>query len=90
MILKHPCDHEDVIRCGFTDKEFIDVYDLQLMHGKLYRVCIHANATLIVHEKWNDMLEELIECSDGIVVDETPPIAGNVWIGETTDDGYQV
>ena len=35
-------------------------------------------------------MDELIECSDGIVVDKTPPMPGTVWIGQTSDDAYQV
>ena len=88
VIPQHPCEHEDVVRCGVTDKEFINVYGLQLMHGQSYRVCIHANATTADREEWvfGDDMDELIECSDGIVVDKTPPIPGTVWIGETSDD----
>ena len=92
VIPQHPCEHEDVVKCGVTDQEFINVYGLQLMRGQSYRVCIHANATTAEREKWvfDDDMDELIECSDGIVVDETPPIPGTVWIGETSDDAYQV
>ena len=90
VIPQHPCEHEDVVRCGVTDKNFINVIGLKLMHGQSYRVCIHANATTVKLEQWDNVMDELIECSDGIVVDETPPIPGKVWIGETSDDAYQV
>lgn len=53
-------------------------------------VCIHAVHTVIVHEKWTQVLPEISECSDGVVVDLTPPLAGKVWIGSTQGLEYQV
>lgn len=53
-------------------------------------VCIHAVHTVIVHEKWTQVLSEISECSDGVVVDLTPPLAGKVWIGSTQELEYQV
>lgn len=61
----------------------------ELHHGQRYIVCIHTEYTEIQHEKWTQVLPEINTCSDGIVVDLTPPTAGNVWIG-TRGQRYQV
>lgn len=44
-------------------------------------MCVHANPREIHHEEWTDILPEVNACSDGIIVDLTPPTIGNVWIG---------
>lgn len=71
--------------------EFINVKfkEGELEHGQRYVFCIHAEYTEIQHEKWTQILPEINTCSDGIVVDLTPPTAGNVWIG-TQGQRYQV
>lgn len=44
----------------------------------------------MIYEKWTQVLPEINECSDGIVVDLTPPVAGKVWIGNRQGVEYQV
>ncbi|XP_076113981.1 uncharacterized protein LOC143082265 [Mytilus galloprovincialis] len=86
--LKDPCSHPDSIKCGFTDKEYVNViFNLneELEHGKRYLVCIHAPRTEIQYEKWTEVLEETNTCSDGVTVDLTPPTPGHVWIGIDPD-----
>lgn len=74
-----------------TEHEFINIKfkEGELEHGQRYIVCIHAEYTEIQHEKWTQILPEINTCSDGIVVDLTPPTAGKVWIG-TQSQRYQV
>ena len=74
------------------DNEFINVKfeKGELEHGQRYMVCIHSEHTEIVYEKWTQVLPEINECSDGIVVDLTPPTAGKVWIGSKQGLEYQV
>lgn len=43
-----------------------------------------------MYEEWTQVLPELNECSDGVVVDLTPPLAGKVWIGSKQGLEYQV
>lgn len=62
----------------------------ELEHGQRYMVCIHSEYTEIIYEKWTQVLPEINECSDGIVVDLTPPVAGKVWIGNKQGVEYQV
>jgi hypothetical protein len=74
------------------DNEFVNVAfnSGELAHGKRYIICIHANASKIEHEFWDQELEEIDECSNGITVDLTPPVAANVWIGNEKEDLFQV
>ncbi|KAI0242789.1 hypothetical protein LSAT2_011095 [Lamellibrachia satsuma] len=60
---------------------FVNVHGLSLNEGQRYHICILANATDLQFEKFTQHLEQNSECSNGIVVDTTPPIAGQVWIG---------
>ena len=61
-----------------------------LQHGRRYVVCIHANATTNVFEKWTQELPDLSVCSNGITVDFTPPTSNDVWIGNQQGQIYQV
>ncbi len=89
--LQNPCNHEGLVgECHTTEDNFINVYDLALTHGQLYRICINASATVLNREGWKDNLEEFKECTDGVVVDTTPPEPGTVWIGYGTGSRYQV
>ncbi|XP_072048763.1 uncharacterized protein [Amphiura filiformis] len=85
-----PCEHPMALKCGETEDNFINIKDLNLSHGKRYIVCIHGDATTIKHEKWTENVDTISACSDGVVVDTTPPIAGNVWIGWNNDNIYQI
>ena len=80
----------DLTVCYSADKEFVNVPDLFLMHGKRYRICIHADQKTIKHEVWTETLPPVSSCSDGVVVDTTPPTPGSVWIGWNQHQVYQV
>ncbi|XP_061193435.1 uncharacterized protein LOC133201664 [Saccostrea echinata] len=83
LSLPDPCSHPDSLQCNTTEHEFINFKfkEGELEHGQRYMVCIHAAYTEIKYEKWTQVLPEINECSDGIVVDLTPPVPGKVWIG---------
>lgn len=69
----------------------MNVHDLTLSEGQRYYICILANATDLTFEKFTQHLEPNSECSNGIVVGTTPPIAGQVWVGShLTHWHYQV
>ncbi|XP_071123173.1 uncharacterized protein [Mytilus edulis] len=91
LSLKDPCDHPDAIKCGATNSEFMNVEfdDGELIHGTRYTVCVYANPTVIEYEMWTDILPEVNSCSDGIIVDLTPPVEGRVWIGNIPTVTYQ-
>ena len=73
-----------------VENEYVNIYNLNLEHGKRYHVCIHANSTTQTFEKWEGILPEVSSCSDGVVIDITPPNPGQVWIGWDTHIQYQV
>ena len=70
------------VLCSVVGQDnFVNVHGLSLNEGQRYHICILANATDLQFEKFTQHLEQNSECSNGIVVDITPPIAGQVWIG---------
>ncbi|KAK3612521.1 hypothetical protein CHS0354_024493 [Potamilus streckersoni] len=89
--LKDPCAHPDALQCGTTENEYINVKfnDSVLEHGKRYAICIHANSTVIKHEKWQEHIPETSACSDGVTLDLTPPQPGRVWMGVNIGTRYQ-
>ncbi|XP_022103276.1 uncharacterized protein LOC110986013 isoform X2 [Acanthaster planci] len=87
--LQYPCDHPRMKACGETDKEFVNVPNLSLLHGRRYRICIRADEVTLEHELWNEPLPAVSSCSDGVVVDTTPPTPGSVWIGWSQHQNYQ-
>ncbi|CAG2234222.1 unnamed protein product [Mytilus edulis] len=91
LSLTKPCDHPDSIRCGHTINGFMNELfsNNELVHGTRYTVCVHANPIQITRETWIEYLEEINSCSDGIVVDLTPPVAGRLWIGVNPGIVYQ-
>ncbi|XP_062569401.1 uncharacterized protein LOC134231455, partial [Saccostrea cucullata] len=91
LSLPDPCSHPDALKCDTTKNEFINMkFDPgELVHGQRYMVCIHTEYTEIKHELWTQVLPQLDICSDGIVVDLTPPSPGEVWIGNVRGIKYQ-
>ncbi|XP_069133969.1 uncharacterized protein [Argopecten irradians] len=91
LSLPDPCSHPHSIYCGNTDKEYVNIMFSPgvLQHGSRYIVCLHADSTIIQQEKGYVPLPDVSECSDGVVVDLTPPTAGNVWIGHVPGKVYQ-
>jgi hypothetical protein len=62
----------------------------ELIHGTRYTVCVHADRKLIERETWIEELAAINACSDGIIVDLTPPTKGRLWIGTNPGISYQV
>ncbi|XP_071082513.1 uncharacterized protein [Haliotis cracherodii] len=93
MTFTKPCSIPDVIKCGHTDKEFINVAfvetERRLVHGRSYYVCVHADARTVENEKWTEDLPEVNSCSDGVTVDVTPPSGGRVFLGGLTSPTFQ-
>ncbi|CAC5375018.1 unnamed protein product [Mytilus coruscus] len=92
IVISDPCSHPDMIQCGQTDERYINVQFNKteyLTHGRSYAVCIHAPETLIEHEKWKETLAAVTTCSDGVMVDLTPPKPGNIWIGHDPQFSFQ-
>ncbi|CAC5422078.1 unnamed protein product [Mytilus coruscus] len=61
----------------------VEFADGELIHGTRYTVCIHADPKVIEYEMWTDELPEVNSCSDGIIVDLTPPVECGLTV--TTD-----
>ncbi|XP_053400999.1 uncharacterized protein LOC128557566 [Mercenaria mercenaria] len=89
--LRNPCDHPDAIKCGDTAHEYVNVQfgEDELTHGRRYIICIHANASKLQHEFWEQDLGEIDECSSGVTVDLTPPVTADVWIGNEKKHLFQ-
>ncbi|KAK3589056.1 hypothetical protein CHS0354_008706 [Potamilus streckersoni] len=91
LYLVDPCSHPYAVQCGTTVKEYVNAFfdDGIIQHGKRYIVCIHAEETELLFEKWTMLLPNISSCSDGLTVDLTPPLKNSVWIGPTKDTKYQ-
>ena len=66
----------------------MNVHNLDLEEGNRYHICIYANDTVIVHEKWNETLPEVSVCSNGVTVDTESPIGGKVWTGNKQEHSH--
>ncbi|XP_063399976.1 uncharacterized protein LOC134684607 [Mytilus trossulus] len=91
LSLANPCSHGDQIRCGTTEHEYMnEVFSAgELVHGTRYIVCVHADYKVIDRDTWVEELAAVSTCSDGVVVDLTPPTAGAVWISHSPSVRYQ-
>ncbi|XP_067684738.1 uncharacterized protein [Haliotis asinina] len=91
MTFSDPCSMPDVVKCGHTDKEFLNVIETErwLVDGRRYYVCVHAEARVVEYEKWTEHLPEVSSCSDGVTVDVTPPIGGRVFLGGLGSPTFQ-
>ncbi|KAK3099491.1 hypothetical protein FSP39_005250, partial [Pinctada imbricata] len=89
--LPDPCSHPDSMICATTGNEFLNFHfdDGILEDGERYLVCLRGDRTEIQHEKWLEILPDLNICTDGVIVDLTPPIAGDVWITNIPGTEYQ-
>ncbi|XP_046345841.2 uncharacterized protein LOC124126446 [Haliotis rufescens] len=88
-----PCAMADVVKCGETDEEYVNVkFDETetLRHGKRFYICIHAFEIDRQFEKWNKTLHDVSACSDGITVDLTPPTPGTINIEGLQGGTFQV
>ena len=75
------CILANVMYLLLLQDNFVNIHGLPLKEGQRYYICILANATDLEFEKFTQHLEQNSECSNGIVVDTTPPTAGQVWVG---------
>ena len=73
-----------------TEYVNVEFEEGELTHGTRYTICIHANPREIKTELWTQILPEINACSDGIIVDLTSPVKGNVWIGNIPTITHQV
>ncbi|XP_078682399.1 uncharacterized protein LOC144916875 [Branchiostoma floridae x Branchiostoma belcheri] len=76
----YDCSAPQVLACGETEENFVNVPDIELLHGRRYHICVHANATVLHFELFDQSLDEVDSCSNGITVDRTPPLPGQVWV----------
>ncbi|CAH1794767.1 unnamed protein product [Owenia fusiformis] len=86
------CDDPETIVCGSTNEEYVNVFNLTLVQGRRYVVCVSANETYIQHERFEAHHAAVKTCSDGVIVDTTPPTAGTVILHAETygTQHYQV
>ncbi|XP_035696852.1 uncharacterized protein LOC118430249 [Branchiostoma floridae] len=82
----YECDSPEVLACGTSKDNFVNVPGLQLHHGRRYHICIHADRTVLQFETFEQTLAEVDTCSNGITVDLTPPLPGQVWINRRDRD----
>nr|XP_006820035.1 PREDICTED: uncharacterized protein LOC102804825 [Saccoglossus kowalevskii] len=75
------CDSLEVLTCGSTKENYVNIDNLDLEYGRRYYICMYANETHREKEDTVEILPMVSECSNGVTVDWIPPEAGTVWIG---------
>ena len=55
-------------------------HKVKLSPGKTYYICVWSNATIIKRELFDEHLDEVRLCGNGFLVDDMPPIAGQVQV----------
>ncbi|KAK3589123.1 hypothetical protein CHS0354_017089 [Potamilus streckersoni] len=82
------CEDEKLcVMSKTTLSGYVEFFGAQLLEDNVYYVCAVSNKTVISREMFDETLEELSICSNGVYVDETPPIIGNVFI-ENQRNGF--
>ncbi|XP_066275498.1 uncharacterized protein [Branchiostoma lanceolatum] len=82
----YECDSPEVLACGTTKDNFVNVLGLALRHGRRYHICVHADQTVLQFEMFDQTLAEVDTCSNGVTVDLTPPLPGQVWVNRRDQD----
>ncbi|XP_070571537.1 uncharacterized protein [Ptychodera flava] len=77
----YECSAPEILACGQSSVNYVNVGNLDLKHGWRYYICVHANQTTKIYGNTQTLLPEVVACSNGIVADHTPPNAGRAWIG---------
>ena len=86
----HSCNSSvDNVACGVTTNTYHIVDHASLQHGITYYFCIKILEMAATHGVESQIVGSVI-CSDGVTVDRTPPISGDVFIGlGTHGSAYQ-
>ncbi|CAH1259452.1 Hypp2286 [Branchiostoma lanceolatum] len=82
----YECGSPEVLACGTTKDNFVNVPGLGLRHGRRYHLCVHADQTVLQFETFDQTLVEVDTCSNGVTVDLTPPSPGQVWVNRRDQD----
>ena len=86
----HSCNSSvNNVACGMTTKTYHIVDHVSLDHGITYYFCIKILEMTAAHRIESQLVGSVI-CSDGVTVDKTPPVSGDVFIGlGTHGSAYQ-
>ena len=64
---------------------------MSLHEGGRYYICIFGEEAELIYETWTETVQQADYCTDGIVVDVSPPVAGRITLGtRDTHVYYQV
>lgn len=82
----------DVLRCGETTDFGVSAPGLDLVDAELYFVCIRIISAVglggtALSATAQQRINTFVACSDGVVVDLSPPIAAPVFVGEIGYEG---
>ncbi|XP_053381950.1 uncharacterized protein LOC123539831 [Mercenaria mercenaria] len=66
------------IRSVTSSGGFVTMHKTKLIPGANYYICASSNRTVVHRELFDDILEEINECGNGFLIDDAPPIAGQV------------
>lgn len=72
------CVHSQISDCGYIyfDSHFVD-------RNRFYYICAYSGSTIFIRETFTEKLPEIQSCSDGFVIDDTPPTTGKISVKNT-------
>lgn len=78
------CDKDsDCLYSMTTDTEYV-LFDKRLFKEDIfYYTCAFSNATTVSRELFTEVLNEVGSCSNGFILDNTPPFGGHVTVQNT-------
>ncbi|KAH3799518.1 hypothetical protein DPMN_153128 [Dreissena polymorpha] len=63
-----------------TDNGYIELDRKYISINELYFICAYSNNTVIEREYFTEILEEISSCSNGFILDSSPPTKGEVQV----------
>ena len=63
-----------------SDSGFVEFHASHIRLNTLYYICASSNVAYIERETFTERLEAISACSDGFVLDDTPPYGGEIHV----------
>ncbi|KAH3708851.1 hypothetical protein DPMN_068310 [Dreissena polymorpha] len=63
-----------------TDSGYVEFSTHDISLNQIYYICAHSNTTEVNRELFTEALQEISSCSNGFVLDSSPPTKGHVQV----------
>lgn len=75
--------HTNCLTAKTTSNGYV-VFNNDIKLNTLLYICAFSNSTVLQRELFTENLEEISSCSDGFVLDDKPPVPGNIYVGNNS------